>query len=200
MNIWLNSINRQIIDAIIQKVSVRTDQGYKNEIVLGVKFINNLTVQELGRLIMDFAKKQFIAKNYDAVRYTVRDNWSPMIWKILRVCYDLSSFNLVEKAHVGESGIIVQYKPVNSKENKDLSVKSLIRNESDLNALRLKVGDVGSELPTFTIYDGSYFKLSPTERKLFKDNLRHTLSSDNPALPLSAPIEDQTNSNATSSN
>ncbi|KAL7015696.1 hypothetical protein ACKWTF_016606 [Chironomus riparius] len=203
MNIWLNSVNRQIIDVLIQKVSVRTDQGYKNEIVLGVRFINNLTVQELSRLIMDFAKKQFVAKNYDTVRYTVRDNWSPMIWKILRVCYDLSSFNLIEKANVGESGIIVRYKTVNLRGNesdKDQLAKSVIRNESDLNELRRKVGDVGCELPTFRVYDGNYFKLSPPERKLFKDNLKRTLSSDNPVPPVSSPTETQADINATSSN
>ena len=203
MDIWLNSINRQIIDVVIQKVSVRADQGYKNELIMGVKFINNLTVQELSRLIMDYAKKQFVAKNYDVVRYTVRDNWSPMIWKILRVCYDLSSFNLIEKAHVGESGIIVQYKTVKSNENeslKDSIVKSVIRNESDLNELRQKVGDVGCELPTFRVYDGNYFKLNPTERKLFKDNLKLTLSSDIPVPPVSLSTEEQVNPNTSMHN
>ena len=192
MAIWLNSINRQILDVVIQKVAIKKGKDYENENVLGVKFINNLTVQELSRLVMDFAKKQYITKNYDAIRYTVRSNWSPMIWRILRVCYDLASFNLIDKAYVGESGIIAYYTTSKTLENnvlKNISAKFTIRNEKDLNELRQKIGDVGCEFPSFTMYDGNYFKLSPTERKIYKDNLNRSKSSDKPDLSNSASAD-----------
>lgn len=202
MDIWLNSVNRQIIDVVIQKVAVRVDNGYKNEIVLGVRFINNVTVQEISRLIMNYAKNQFVAKNYDAVRYTVRDNWSPMIWKILRVCYDLSNFKLIEKAYVGESGIVVHYKSLLTQENgstSDFITKSLIRNESDLDKLRQNISDVGCELPTFRIYNSTYFKLNPMERKSFKDNLKVNLASSKPDPPTTTVAPTETNLNAENS-
>jgi hypothetical protein len=175
MNIWLNSMDRQIFDVMIQKVSVKVDKGFANETIMGVRFMNHVTVQNLKRLVMDYAKKQFMAKNFDAVRYTVRDNWSPMIWKMLRVCYDLSSFNLIENAHVCESGIQVTYKSyessMNGEEKKEVLIKSLIRTEGDLDRLRMNIGDAGCDLPTFRVYDGNYFKLGPIERKSYKENL-----------------------------
>lgn len=170
---------------------------------MGVRFINNLTVQELSRLIMNYAKMQFVAKNFDAVRYTVRGNWSPMIWKILRVCYDLSSFKLIEKAYVGDSGIIVHYKSLLTQQNgstNDVIVKSLIRNESDLDKLRQNILDVGCELPTFRIYNSTYFKLNSMERKSFKDNLKANLVSNKPDSPITTTAPTETNLNADISN
>lgn len=183
MNIWLNSMDRQIFDVVIQKVTVKVDSGYSNETIMGIRFINHVTVQDLKRLVMDFAKKQFVAKNYDAVRYTVRDNWSPMIWKLLRVCYDLSSFNLIDKAHVSESGIQVHFKNVETQadgERNEINMKTLIRTERDLDRLRMNIRDAGCDLPTFCVYDGNYFKLNPNQRKLYKESLKENSTQTKP--------------------
>lgn len=175
MNIWTNGNNRQIYDSFIQKVSVRSEKGFENESLLGVKFVSSATVQELKRLVMGFAKKQFLAKNFNAVRYTVRDNWSPMIWKILRVCYDLSSSGLIDNAHVCETGIQVYFTMnENTKEGvkKPAQVKVIVKTENDLDILRDKVGDVGCEFPTFRVYDGNYFKLNSKERMIYKEKFK----------------------------
>jgi hypothetical protein len=189
MNIWTNGINRQILDVIIQKVAIKVDRGFTNEAIMGIRFMNNATVLELKRLIIEYAKKQFMIKNYDSVRYFARDNWSPMIWKLLRVCYDLSSLNLIESAYVSDSGINVCYKNTvneNGNNNETLS-RVIVRTESDIDKLRQMVGDIACDIPTFRIYDGNYFKLGVNERKLFKESLKKEL--------LSAEMSPETNSN-----
>ncbi|KAL7051216.1 hypothetical protein ACKWTF_004388 [Chironomus riparius] len=185
MEIWMNGMNRQIYDVFIQKVSVKSESGFTNETLLGVKFFSHITVLELKRLITDYAKKQFFAKNFDAIRYTARDNWSPMIWKILRVCYDLSSFNLIENAHVSETGIQVFYtRNETSKDGKQnqIQMRSIVRSESDLDNLRKIVGDICCELPTFRVYDGNYFKLSAKERKIYKEKIKKVSAQEDPVF------------------
>lgn len=181
MNIWMNSMNRQIFDVFIQKVSVRSEKGFGNELLLGIKFISSITVQELKRLVMDFAKRQFMAKKYDDVRYTVRENWSPTLWKLLRVCYDLSSFGLIDNAHVCETGIqvyVTLHDISNDGEKKSIQTKLIVKTESDLDSLRAKIGDVGSEFSTFRVYDGNYFKLNVKERIMYKEKFKKKLATE----------------------
>lgn len=170
MNIWLNDPARSIVDVFIQKVALRTEIGFENELIMGVKFLSSVAVQDLKRLIMKHAKDHFISKDFDAIRYTVRDNWSADIWKLLRVCYDLSNCKLVERVNVSEIGIIASYKSMEEQNGQHYEKwhKALIRNESDLNDLRKTVGDVACEIPTFQFYCGDYFKLSTKDRMQYK--------------------------------
>lgn len=173
MNIRLNNVNRAIIDVLIQKIAIKTSNGYDNELIMGIKFLNSGVVRDLKYLAISYTKQQFASKNYDAIRYIVRDNWSIDIWKLLRVCYDLTSFKLIEKAHVSDAGIMVYYnKSKNLDENatvKDLQ-KTLIRTEFDLDQLRACVDDVGLEMSTFQFYNSEYFKLNADGRIKYKQS------------------------------
>ena len=140
-------------------------------------------------------QQQYLSKNYDSVRYTVRDNWSQEIWKILRVCYDLVNFKRIDKAHVTDTGVLVIYNKKNDSNNpqeKDDSVRVLIRNEKDLNALRVNVSDVACSITAFQFYDSNYFKMNHTARKSHKDKF----ASNMPMNPLE-PVN-PTSSNAPS--
>lgn len=152
MNIKLDKPHKTIIDVLIQKVSVRFDNSFENEYILGVKFSNAIAVSYLKHQITDYGKKEFINKNFDLIRYSVRNFWSHKIWKLLRVCYDLKNFNLVDKVSVTEHGITVSYKSANQ-QNKDSRwmQRKLIRNVDDLNILRSEVGDICNEFSTFQI-------------------------------------------------
>lgn len=173
MDIWLNDPLRTIVDVFIQKVALKTDRGFDRELILGVKFLCSKAVKDIKYLIMNYAKNNFMSKNYDAIRYTARDNWTIDIWKLLRVCFDLVNFKLLERAQVTEIGIAVYFKnnPPASTVPEDNSSRMLIRNETDLNILRSAVNDVAPDIPTFQIYDSSYFKLNQAERKEYKDKL-----------------------------
>ena len=172
MEIQLNSVNRVITDVFINKVSIKTSNGYENELIMGVKFLNSGVVRDLKRLAFSYAREQFISKNYDAIRYIIRDNWSVDIWKLLRVCYDLASFKLIQKAHVSDAGIMVYYNNSESTSDNNTTVKenhkTLIRTESDLDELRSSVKDVGLEMSSFQFYNSEYFKLNAVERKNYK--------------------------------
>ncbi|CAG9799248.1 unnamed protein product [Chironomus riparius] len=197
MNIWTNSSNRMILDVNVQKVTVKIDGEYKNELILGAKFMNSYIVRDLKRLIMEYVKTQYLNKNYDSVRYTVRDNWSQEIWKILRVCYDLVNFKLIDKAQVTDTGVLVAYDKRNDKNNsqaKDDTIRVLVRNEKDLNALRVNINDVACNISTFQFYDSNYFKMNNCGRKSHKDKF----ASSMPMKQLSAVHEEPVN--PTSSN
>ncbi|CAG9804146.1 unnamed protein product [Chironomus riparius] len=172
MDIQLNSVNRVIIDVFINKVSIKTSNGYDNELIMGVKFISSGVVRDLKRLAFSYAREQFISKHYDAIRYIIRDNWSVDIWKLLRVCYDLTNFKLIQKAHVSDAGIMVYYNnsenPPDSNTTIKESHKTLIRTESDLDELRSSIKDVGLEMSAFQFYNSEYFKLNAMERNNYK--------------------------------
>jgi hypothetical protein len=180
MNIRVNSMNRVIMDVMIQKIAIKTGEGYDNELIMGVKFLNSAVVRDLKFLAIKFTKDQFASKNYDAIRYIIRDNWSADIWKLLRVCYDLNNFKLIEKAHVSDAGIMVHYiNSENHTENatvKELN-KTLIRTESDLDELRSYVKDVGLEMPTFQLYNSEYFKLNADGRQKYKESLNRNFKT-----------------------
>ncbi|CAG9798281.1 unnamed protein product [Chironomus riparius] len=173
MNIKLNKPHKTIIDVLIQKVSVKTDNSYENELILGIKFTNSIAVNYMKRQITDFRKKEFINENFDLIRYSVRNFWSYKIWKLLRVCYDLKNAKLIENVNVNSQGVTVSYNKSTNQQNdfRQLAQKKLIRNENDLNILRSEINDVCKEVSTFQIYNGEYFKLNFYERKAFKDNL-----------------------------
>lgn len=178
MNIKLDKPHNTIIDVLIQKVSVKCDNNFENELILGVKFTNAIVVSYMKRLITDYGKREFINKNFDLIRYSVRNYWSRKIWKLLRVCYDLRNFKLIEKVNVTELGIMVAYKKSENHQNNNnqLLQRKLIRNENDLNMLRSEIDDSCNEHSTFQIYNGDYFKLNFDERKSFRDNLNFVSS------------------------
>lgn len=183
MDIWTNNASRVILDATIQKVTVRFDKEYRNELVLGIKFLSPYIVRDIKRLVTDFVKNQYLNKNFNAVRYTLRDNWSQDIWKILRVCYDLMNFKLIEKVLVMDSGIAVFYTKKDGNIKSNLANKTelnryLIRNEGDLNALRENISDVACNITTFQFYDSNYFKMNCNERKLHKEKFKADIGAN----------------------
>lgn len=173
MNIKYDEPYKVIMDVIIQKVSVKTDNTYENELIMGIKFTNSIVVSYMKRQINEYGKNKFINKNYDLIRYSVRNFWSFKIWKLLRVCYDLKNFKLIENANVTEHGIDVSYKKsINQESSHEQKIrKKFIRTENDLDILRSEVNDICNDVPTFQLYDGNYFKLGFNERKVFKDNI-----------------------------
>lgn len=192
MNIQLNNVNRVIIDVFINKIAIRTSNGYENELIMGIKFLNSGVVRDLKRLAFNYAKEQFVAKNYDVIRYTVRDNWSFDIWKLLRICYDLNRFKLLQKTHVSDAGIMAFYEDPKNTSDNDITVKevhkTLIRTESDLDELRASINDVGLDVPAFQFYNSEYFKLSQEGREKYKQSFvkktipqNSTLSSEGTA-------------------
>ena len=168
MKIWTNLANRIIIDTFIQKIAIRSNVGFENELIMGIKFSNSVVVKELKGLITGYAKQQYLDENYDAVRYTVRDNWSADIWRLLRVCYDLSNFKLIDKVYVNDIGIAVTY-TIKTPNSDDKTLRMLLKNESDLNELRMNVNDTCSNISTFEFYSGEYFKLNHEGRKSYKE-------------------------------
>ena len=170
MNIKLDKPHKAIMDVLIQKMSVRTKGSYDEELILGIKFTNSSIVNYMKQRITEYAKNEYINENYDLIRYSVRNNWSLKIWKLLRVCYDLKNFKLIEKANVTDKGIEVTYrKSMNQLNNYSERVyKKLVLNENDLNILRYEVGDVCKDLSAFQFYNGNYLKLGFDERKDFK--------------------------------
>lgn len=186
MDIWMNNPLRSIVDAFIKKIAVKTEKGFENELIMGVKFLSSNTVRELKGLVMKFAKENYLQQNLDKIRYTVRDNWSSDIWRLLRVCYDLSHFKLVKRTNVFDNGIIVYYDEFDGDSN-EVQRSMLIRCESDLEELRKIVRDVSLDVPVFEFYDSNYFKLSPSERKEHKEKS---------ALNMEVPIEKDSNKKA----
>lgn len=179
MNIWTNTTNRTIVDAFIQKVAIKTTKGFENELIMGIKFLNSPAANDIKRLVMKYSKEMFLTKNFDSIRYTLRDNWSSEIWKLLRVCYDLAYFKFIEKTHICDTGIIVTYKSCEKPGSENSSnniVRMLIRTENDLDDLRKSVQDTNSEIPTYQFYNGEYFKLSREERKKLRDDRAHTVN------------------------
>ena len=173
MNIKLDKPYKVIMDVKIQKVSVKTDNTYENELILGIKFTNAIVVNYMKRQINDYGKNEFENKNFDLIRYSVRNFWSFKIWKLLRVCYDLKNFKLIENVNVTEHGVAVSYKKsINEESSHGRKMQNkFIRNENDLNILRSEVNDICNDVPTFQLYDGNYFKLGFNERKAFKDDI-----------------------------
>jgi hypothetical protein len=170
MEISLNSPNRVIHDAFLRKLPMNRNGDLKSELVLSMKFSSISTVTELKQLITKYSKRQFIEKNFDDMRYSTRDFWSPGIRNILRVCYDLQSDHLVKFVNVTDAGIVVTYESTTHDPSR--YVKKLIRTESDLNELRNSLDDACPQAPTFQIYDDNYFKLDQKGRICFKDSLR----------------------------
>lgn len=166
MEIWTNSPNRLIVDVKIQKSSVRNGTGYASEHLLGIKFISSSVVHEIKRLISSFNKGKFIAKDLNAMRYYSKDNWSPLIWKLLRVCYELSSLKLIKNANVVDNGISISIE--NCSEEEPTFSRKLIRNESDLDKLRSEIGDIAPNIGTFEFYNGEYFALNKADRTKYR--------------------------------
>ncbi|CAG9803800.1 unnamed protein product [Chironomus riparius] len=176
MNIWNNGSNRTIVDVFTQKISLRTDSGFENEMIMGIKFLNSFAARDIKRLAVQYAKTQFISKNFDAIRYIIRDNWSSEVWKLLRVCYDLSRIKLIDKASVCDAGIQVFYKKKiiidQNGAEEERNFKTLIRTEGDLDELRVDVNDIGLNIPTFQLYDGNYFKMHYDERNSYRSSIK----------------------------
>lgn len=177
LDIWNKASNRTIVDAFTQKISIKTDQGFENELIMGIKFMNSFAARDVKRLAAQYTKSQFISKNFDSIRYIVRDNWSAEVWKLLRVCYELNRIKLIERAIVSDIGIQVFYKKKIADQNceQDADFKALIRVESDLDELRVDVKDVALNVPTSQLYDGNYFKMSYNAR----DSYRISVNSAN---------------------
>lgn len=174
MDIWNNG-NRTIVDVFTQKISIKTDKGFENEMIMGIKFLNSFAARDVKRLAAQYAKMQFMSKNFDSIRYIVRDNWSSEIWKLLRVCYDLTRVNLVERALVSDAGIQVFYRKKLTDQNnieEEKNLKTLIRTESDLDELRADVNDDGISIPTFQFYNSEYFKMNFEERNSYRISLK----------------------------
>jgi len=191
MNIWCKTGDRTIVDVFTQKISIKTENGFDNEMIMGIKFLNSYAMRDVRRLAAQYAKNQFIAKNYDSIRYIVRDNWSSEIWKLLRVCYDLNRVNLIDKAAVCDAGIQVFFKKIfvteeGIEETKNL--KTLIRTESDLDELRVDVSDIALNVPSFQLYDGNYFKMNNDERNQFKNSLKITNIDKAPELQSASDV------------
>ncbi|KAL7022499.1 hypothetical protein ACKWTF_007128 [Chironomus riparius] len=187
MNIWNNGNNRTIVDVFTQKISIRTENGFENEMIMGVKFLNSFAARDVKRLSAQYAKTQFISKNYDAIRYIVRDNWSSEVWKLLRVCYDFTRIKLIDKASVSDAGIQVFYRKKVTDQNgieEEKNFKTLIRIEADLDELRGDVNDIGLNIPTFQLYDGNYFKMHYDQRNSYRNSL-NTPTCTNINEPLS---------------
>ncbi|CAH1734800.1 unnamed protein product [Chironomus riparius] len=182
MDIWNSMNNRTIVDAFTQKISIKTGKGFENEMIMGIKFLNSYTARDVKRLAAQYSKKQFVSKNFDAIRYIVRDNWSAEVWKLLRVCYELTRMNLIERAIVSDAGIQVFYKKKVIDQNgseEDKSLRALIRIESDLDELRADVNDEGLEIPTFQLYNGDYFKMNFDERDRYRMSIKAPANADN---------------------
>jgi len=168
MNIRLNVAIRTIVDVFIQKVAIKTSKGFENELIMGIRFLNSNVARDIKRLITNYAKEQFMLKNYDAIRYVARDNWSNDIWKLLRVCYDLSRLKLIDGAHVSDAGILVYHKSTAENSEENLILKTIIRTEADLDELCENIGDICPDIPTFQCYDGEYFKLNFDQRNDYR--------------------------------
>lgn len=170
MNIKLDKPHKAIMDVIIQKISVKTKNSYENELILGIKFTNASIVNYMKRRITEYGKNEFINENYDLIRYSVRSYWSLKIWKLLRVCYDLKNFKLIEKVNVTDKGIEVTHRKslYQSNNYNERVFKKLVLNENDLNVLRSEVNDVCKDLSAFQFYNGNYLKLEFDKRKEFK--------------------------------
>ncbi|KAG5674285.1 hypothetical protein PVAND_004264 [Polypedilum vanderplanki] len=128
-------------------------------------------VQEIKRLIVVFAKDRYEKNDFDAIRYTTRDNWSYDIRKLLRTCYELSRVGLVKSAFVKEFGILVSYEIL--KNGESTIKRALIRNNGDLDDLRMAVKDVGTKISTSIFYSDNYFKLNIAERTSIRDEQKH---------------------------
>jgi len=181
MEIWNNRNNRTIVDVFTQKISIRSGNDFENEMIMGIKFLNSFVARDVKRLSSQYAKRQFMLKNFDAIRYIVRDNWSSEVWKLLRVCYDLTRIKLIDRALVSDAGIQVFYKKkiIDASGNeKEENFKTLIRIESDLDELRVDVNDVGANVPTFQLYDGNYFKMQFDERNSYRNSLNAPTHTD----------------------
>lgn len=175
MEIWNNLNNRTIVDAFTQKVSVKTDKGFENEIIMGIKFLNSFAARDVKRLAAQYAKSQFISKNFDSIRYIVRDNWSAEVWKLLRVCYELNRVKLIDRASVCDAGIQVFYKKKSTNQNdaeNERNYKALIRGEADLDELRTEISDEGTAIPSLQLYNGDYFKMNFDQRNSFRLSLK----------------------------
>ena len=174
MGIQLDGPHEAIVDVSIQRVSVKSSESYENELIMGIKFTNSFIVKELKRQIYDFGKKEFLNNNFDLIRYSTRNFWSCKIWKLLRVCNDLKNFKLLESARVTEFGIAVSYKKKNnqdqSKSNSEMK-RRYVKNEKELNLLRLEVNDMCCDISAFQIYGSNYLKLNFDERKKYRNIL-----------------------------
>lgn len=167
MNIRINQPNRTIVDPFIQKIAIRTENGFDNELIMGIKFLSSAFVRDVKNLITRDTKQKYIDGKFDLIRYNERDNWSSEIWKILRVCYDLVSTGILKNVRVSDTGIVVtkitKAEADGAQPGKEM--RRLIRTESDLDELRIAVDDINSDIPTFQCYDGEYFKKSVEDRK-----------------------------------
>jgi hypothetical protein len=163
MEIWLTNPSRTIIDVHIQKISCRNSAA--GELALCVKFLSSATVDDMRRLISAYSKRQFIDNNLDNIRYRSRDNWSIVVRKFLRICYDLKSRKLIRFVNVKDSGILVSLEAQNGAK----PTTALIRNEPDLDDLRKTIGDICPDVPSLQIYDEQYFKMNPADRKQVRE-------------------------------
>lgn len=170
MNISLSSAIRTIVDVFIQKVAIKTNKGFENELIMGIRFLNSNVARDIKRLITNYAKNQFMLKNFDAIRYVARDNWSSDIWKLLRVCYDLSRLKLIDGSSVSDAGILVYHKSAVENSEENTLLKTIIRTETDLDELRKNIGDICPDVPTFQFYHGEYFKLNFDQRNDYRNS------------------------------
>jgi hypothetical protein len=95
-----------------------------------------------------------------------------ILWRILRICYELAEFKLIDRVQINESGINVQYKFSTIGDNNEklvVSKSTLIRTEADVDALRRIINDVAVDVPAFQFYDGMYFQKNSKDRKLHRD-------------------------------
>jgi hypothetical protein len=185
MNIWTDRSGRVITDAFMQRVTIRNGTSFENDLIMGIKFYSSETVLELRRLITAFVREKYAANDHDAIRYTARDNWSFDIRRLLRVCYEMSRFNLISNVIVKDYGISVSFEKEEDGEPK--TFKWLVRCEKDIDELRAEVSDVGTGVPSLNFYSVSYFKLSYAER----DNERGLIREMEEGLKSSEPESEQ---------
>lgn len=187
MNIRLNSPGRAFSDVFIQRVTIFQDGAYTNDLIMGIKFFSAEIVSEIRQLIIAFVKRHFTSKDFDAVRYTVRDNWSYGLRQLLKVCYELQRLKMIQSVYVKDYGILVGYEKGSGEQKKNFS--ALIRGERDLNDLRIAIGDVGTSIPSLQFYNADYFK-SDYNQKLAARETQKTM--DEQMMDADAP---QTNCN-----
>jgi hypothetical protein len=141
------------------------------EIALCCVFTSSAIASIVKNGIRSFNKALENQNKSQFIRYKFNTDWSYNIRKILKPCYEMKSFDVIERVLVTNDGIKVYHKDIEHKSQSDRkSTTTMVNSTKMLDILRKKLKDFNNTVPSTETYNKEYFSQSFEARRKLRNS------------------------------
>lgn len=160
----------------IENVYFQSRKFFKTQIIpelaLCCIFTNPAIARKIKAEIREFNNQLNKNGQSDMKRYFTYMDWSPDVWKILRICNELCKQKVIQKVIVTPDGIKIQHRKLESSSDIQNSQYSFtfVNSIKMLDQLRESLNDYNYRVSAIETYDTAYFQLNDQDRKKLRDD------------------------------